>query len=493
MRKYWSVIGPGSVGAKAEELMKATWAIRSAGFRLYPRVVLASGFFHPFMERNGVNSAIANRACPDELEDLVYKGSFSAGEKELLFGIAKRFEGTPLAVRSSAQGDSRGTGIYESVFLTNAAKSMEKGGIPAAAKIVLASAFSHDAYAFRRDAGFGEGMAVMVEPVFGRVVEDEQYIRFIRECEDSPPDKLAGKYFSPDYSGVGYTSTSSGMGHVTVVGGLPTMAVRGLGAMLEEGSNTALTDIFYPSYHDLMYLEFTQTEKNWFRGERIDLEMERLAVPDIYPDVPPEGGIGWLFGKMKKLERLLGKPQYIEWAALGRTREAAILQISPVAPKKDFFEFPESGDAIIRSKQVTGTNIVTCNRAIWVHDAGSGKLEQFNKENEGYLLIYPAILTSGGFEARMAGIGTELAYHRINNLSAAVEIPSRNAVHDKPPAAHFGGLFDSTGKIHMVSSEISLDSLKENSWELDECCTVIEAKFRVTASEARQRGIVEII
>jgi hypothetical protein len=65
MRRYWSVIGPGSVGAKAGELMEATWAIRSAGFRLYPRVVLASGFFHSFIDRNRIREAIAKGACPD--------------------------------------------------------------------------------------------------------------------------------------------------------------------------------------------------------------------------------------------------------------------------------------------------------------------------------------------------------------------------------------------------------------------------------------------
>ncbi|MBN2477811.1 hypothetical protein JXB01_00795, partial [Candidatus Micrarchaeota archaeon] len=49
--RFWTIVGSGSIGAKAEELMRKTWAIERAGFEINPRVVLAMGFFDGFRER----------------------------------------------------------------------------------------------------------------------------------------------------------------------------------------------------------------------------------------------------------------------------------------------------------------------------------------------------------------------------------------------------------------------------------------------------------
>ena len=65
---------------------------------------------------------------------------------------------------------------------------------------VLASYFSQDAIAFRRDANTGEGFAIIVEPIIGQNIGDW--------C------------FAPVLSGFGYTSTSRGDGYVSVVPGL---------------------------------------------------------------------------------------------------------------------------------------------------------------------------------------------------------------------------------------------------------------------------------
>ncbi|MEK6979722.1 MAG: hypothetical protein AABW86_05855 [Candidatus Micrarchaeota archaeon] len=72
--KFWTIIGCGSIGAKAEELMQKTWAIEQAGFVANPRIVLAMGFFEAFRERCGINAALVRGASSEELQQLIGEG-----------------------------------------------------------------------------------------------------------------------------------------------------------------------------------------------------------------------------------------------------------------------------------------------------------------------------------------------------------------------------------------------------------------------------------
>ena len=98
-------------------------------------------------------------------------------------------------LRSSAEGDARGTGTYKSAYTEN--------GLPIVRKTlqnVLSSYFSQDAIAFRRDANTGEGFAIIIEPMIGQ--------------------KIDNWCFAPVLSGFGYTSTSRGEGYISAVPGL---------------------------------------------------------------------------------------------------------------------------------------------------------------------------------------------------------------------------------------------------------------------------------
>ena len=75
--KFWTIIGSGSIGAKAEELMRKTWAIERAGFDVNPRTVLAMGFFDAFRERCGLNAALTRGASSEELQKIVGGGGSS--------------------------------------------------------------------------------------------------------------------------------------------------------------------------------------------------------------------------------------------------------------------------------------------------------------------------------------------------------------------------------------------------------------------------------
>ncbi|MBU0586896.1 hypothetical protein KJ780_05270 [Candidatus Micrarchaeota archaeon] len=60
--RYWTIIGYGSIGAKADELMKKAWAVERAGFELNHRTVLAMGFFEDFKKRNRIYAALGRSA-----------------------------------------------------------------------------------------------------------------------------------------------------------------------------------------------------------------------------------------------------------------------------------------------------------------------------------------------------------------------------------------------------------------------------------------------
>ena len=74
--------------------------------------------------------------------------------RKLVKQIHRNFKGIPLAVRSSAHGDCRGTGIYDSKFcfnINNEDKTLD--GLVKAIKAVMVSEFSDSAIAFRKDLG----------------------------------------------------------------------------------------------------------------------------------------------------------------------------------------------------------------------------------------------------------------------------------------------------------------------------------------------------
>lgn len=462
--KNWTIAGSGSIGEKAEELREKTCAIAEAGFEPNPRAVLAADFFGDFMRRSGVEEPHGPEGA-GEMRKRIMEGRFSEGERAAIREIAGKTNGAPVAVRSSAQGDSRGTGIYLSVFCA------DKDDLEHHVKQVLQSGYSESAIAMRKDLGLESGMAVMIEPVFGQ--------RF-------------GAHYGPLYGGLAYTSSSSGEGYMILGGGIPVGVVQGQGLRITEGHRGSVIDLVMGILDDLEFrlhercgdinIQNSRHVHDWIsQGAFIDMESGRLGRRDLPRTDFMAEGMGWIFRRLKKLEELLGRPQYVEWAATGDGR-LGIVQISGLDPKTDFYELAESGRAVVRSSIVVGSGKVECGEALVIRDEKDiALLDQYNRTHKGYALIFGGSLISARY-------GAALGYGQVSNASVLVEIPE--LMHSQSCAAHFGGLADFTGKILMVAESINWDALAAHraAGPLER----YPVRLTASASERAQKGILEI-
>ncbi len=500
--KYWTIIGSGSIGAKAEELRRKGWAIEKAGFELYPRTVFAMGFFKDFMERNGIIDAAGKGVSSDMVMGLVDYGQFNKKEYDVIRAVSHQFGDVPLAVRSSAQGDSRGTGIYDSTFCP----PLDTQELVHAIKKVLASQFTPSAIAFRKDLGLEEGIAVMVEPVFGETR--------VKERAWTPNGYGMEHIYGPLFGGVAYSSTAQGAGYAVLCAGMPLRAAKGRGMKMRDGQQS-INDV---------WLETLENDEKTFEyfvtaGAGIDRNLEVMEILEhrelIYVSnitrhertISSEPRmfilahemewsetrfanekLDWLFLKLKTLESLLGKPQYAEWAALenGSNTRIALMQIADVDKKMDFFEFAASSKTAIKSTCVVGSGEQECDEIAYVFNPHEIDLiKEYNKTHNGYVAIYDGRLTSN-----MYSTFRPLGYYDISNASVVIELSYGG--HVKDPIEHFKGLMDTTKKIFMVVDEVNWDHIKPFRTP-DNRLRVYDVKTKVTASERQQRAVVEII
>ena len=489
--RYWTIIGYGSIGAKAEELRAKTWAIEAAGFTPNPRVVLAMGFFEEFRKRNGIDRALSRGASSLELTELVSDTPFQEPELRAIRHLVKLFRrdfpGVPLVVRSSAHGDCRGTGIYESDFCPHFRDEQKTiGGLMRTVKEVLTSEFSESAIAFRRDLDLPNGMAVIIEPVFG------QFVKAQGRYADKPE-----VIFGPFYSGVAYTSTSGGPGYVQFVAGLPTRAVQGEGFIARErDENSETSDFFnHRALLDSMYGDERKARMNfgtihrwrngeWLKNGRLIYDMCARGRCDIRAKK--------LFQMLRKMEHLIGKPQYVEWAVrkrIGCDPEFAILQIADLNPKTDYFELVESERTLVTSNFVSGSGQLECNGVVGVYNPNDiYLLREYNHTHANYAVIFSGRLVSRSWNRE------RLRYGDLYNASALIEIA--DTTHVGSPAAHFGGMADLTGKLLMATRNMRWELFKRYETRIkdgDLELHVYPIRVRVTASERRQKGIVELI
>ena len=482
----WTIIGEGSIGDKAEELRRKAWAIEKAGFVTNPRVVLAMGFFKKFMRRNGIYDVLAKKEYGKVIER-IYDGEFSRKEIGIILNIAKQFEGIPLAVRSSAHGDSRGTGIYDSEVYFN--KDEKADELIKKIKSVLVSEFTWNAIHFREDTGLNGGMAVIIEPVLGQ--------RFL----GGRGEKAKELCYGPVYGGIAYTSTSSGKGILSFAPGLPTVAVKGLAMTAREGDKRTISEIasnssfyFYENDARAAY------NKNYViidiatKGEWLILDTEVLSK--MYVNIKNEiknSSTEWIFEKLKKLENLLGKPQYVEWAIIetDKKSEIAILQMSDINLKTDFYEFADNEKTLVKSNFVSGSGIKICKNIVRVMSRGSIELlSEYNDGHEDYMVIY-----AGEMISTIPSYHDPLEYQHLRNSSVVVEL--YNAQHDEHPIAHFEGALSSTGKLFMVVTDVEwlnrLGAYKKSIERSGARIEVYNVNVKVTMSERQQKGIVELI
>ena len=198
----FTIIGKGNIGEKARQLLEKTPKLKSIGFTIPHRTLLAEGFLDRLLQHNDIAPTLKEVEASPQVISKITSGNFPDEARATLQRISHSYGNIPLMVRSSAEGDARGTGTYTSELTENKPELVGK-----ALQKVLVSYFSESAIAFRRDAQTGEGFGVMIEPVVGQHITQTE-------------DVTSFEYFAPILSGFGYTSTSRGEGYVNAVPGL---------------------------------------------------------------------------------------------------------------------------------------------------------------------------------------------------------------------------------------------------------------------------------
>ena len=481
------VIGNGEIGAKARQLIDKTPTLRTLGFRTPHRTVLAEGFFDEFFQRNGLGNNLRDVNPGADTQTTIRRGGFSSEQFEVLQAVCHSYGNVPLVVRSSAEGDARGTGTYKSEFTDN-----HTGHFRKALQRVLASYFSPDAVAFRRDAATGEGFGVIIEPIIGHDFDG---------------------MIAPVLSGFGYTSTSRGEGYLTIVPGLGCAVESRDGervtkSQLEEHGGT-LSDYIYAE-RDAMFhgwkapkrsallrtdrhFSDSYSAKAFFAPNRYRKSGEVANTSIDYPDdierVLYDLHLTPVFSAMGQMEQVFRKPQYFEWAMTVEAGKPAfwIVQIADVDKKLDLMDFENFGRVMFMGHTVTGTGIKEASKVVncWNPD-DIDPLNRFNRENKNYVLIFSSRLTSAG------GARNRLGYSDFSNASVFLEI--QDAHHIGDPVAHLGGQLDMTGKLFAV---LDYDAEVPPDWDLfsdgeqqEHDLPVYNGKIKVIGSERQNKLVV---
>lgn len=485
------IIGKGSIGEKARQLEEKTPTLKRLGFNVPRRTVLAEGFFDGFFQKNhlGENSREARKLTDAETQ--IRNGDFPIEDCNTIQKALDSYSNAPLVIRSSAEGDARGTGTYKSIFTENKAKAVNK-----ALKQVLASYYSKDAAAFRRDSHTKEGFGIIIEPVIGQ--------------EIGKGDK---KVFAPLLSGHGYTSTSREECYINVVPGIGSgVETRGfekltkqilepyngelgkymtenLRSVLEEDQKKNFTmtntagnhkmNVFFPSEKKLEDKEGPTDKKLIF----ID---EALRPVNLNP----------IFDRMQRMEKAFGKPQYFEWALTTERGQQKdwILQIADADKKLGMFDFGKYGEPLIEAHTVTGSGEIESNTL--VHCSNPDKIDNlrdFNEKNKEYILFYDSKIISREKNDKFRV--QNLFYSDINNASVIIEV--NTTPHNIAQLAHFRGQLDMTGKlvgaVQLRPGDKESKSKWDDFWDLkdDESgIKVINKKVKVVASERQNRLVL---
>ncbi len=400
----------------------------------------------------------------------------------------------PLAIRSSAHGDCRGTGIYESKFceeIFDAERRLKE--FCYCIKDVLASHFSSQAVAFRKRCGLPDGIACMVEPLFGRQRLERNY------------DDEYELVFAPHFSGTAYTSTASGKGEAYIVAGLPLRAVNGEGMALYETDTQALHEIL--DYNRPSMFSTSKPERNTKYINEEDYVS--LGKREKRTDFPARDGSNiffkppsWLFSRLRKLEQALGKPHYVEWAVVEREGklDLAILQIAPIEGKKDFFAFADKENSVVRSTlEVIGSGEVVCDSAVLIYDSRAlHLLAEYNRTHKNYLVFYSSMLIT----SLATHLGGRLDFSHVSNASATVSLVG--AKYGASIRSHFGGAGESAGMLMIATGVDGFQNhgaymLKERGHPVDNkdeeyaMFYEIPVKFLVQADEKQRKAVVQML
>lgn len=416
------IIGNGEIDDKAIQLVEKTPSLIDIGFHVPKRTILSENYFDDLFQRTLLGRTLREVEFNSDLESKIRNGNLSKDEFDILRNISFSYGIKPLAIRSSAQGDSRGTGTYTSDFCENKVGIVKKSLLN-----VLASYFSESAIAFRKDANTGEGFGIIIEPIIG---QNFDYL------------------LAPVLSGFGYTSTSKGEGHIVVVPGIGGGVDTKNGEKITESIINKFDDLedyifetkqaILSSYGEMQKRKsaLLKTERLWdfmnegyngkaycyptryHKGEVVNTSLE---FGEYNHSLLSNLNLKPFFEMIKKMEDKFKSPQYFEFAVTidNKVPTYWITQIANTNKKLDLMDFEDLGNVIFMGHTVTGTgiqenyNIATC----WNPTDIEG-LHRYNQDNKNYVLLFSSRLTTSG----NSGEYSRLRYSNFSNASVFLEI-----------------------------------------------------------------------
>lgn len=412
------VVGGEIIGEKAEMLREHESLIAEVGLEIPPTTVIASETVQAHSGLNGQTEA--------ELKS-----------------VTEKYRTSPaIVIRSSAEGDGAGNGVYESGFATNSLEFIVEE-----ASLVIDSFSTDSAKDFRRQAKLGDSFALMVQPIIGQDLDTTEH----------------WEHFGPCLSGFGYSSSTQHLnGYMNVVAGIGGGVDRLGGQILtpEEIEDVASKSILFSERYKngapLNFYEFLDAltqldmsdprsnERNDFRSgdgifaheltkrefalarylireagtQKYTLKTNGLLSAGMEEPTGQTNEKGRpeyefveseflqatkkfmpdkLFETMNKLEKLAGYPVYIEWAMDSETRPV-ILQVAPAEQtSRNKKEANLQGDIIAEAKSLLGNGTRKSSKIIAIASPDDIEhLREFNgdPDNEGYILIFGSALSS---------------------------------------------------------------------------------------------------
>lgn len=480
--EVFEVLGGSKIGEKAQMLREHVPLIAEAGLGVPPTTVIAE------------EALIATPEAETELGSLVARAVRNNGEAPIA------------AVRSSGEGDARGSGVYDSSFSLNSSV-----GINGVIRHVLDSFQSDEAEEFRKQAGLGDEFAVMIHPLIGQRL----------------PAALPA--YAPALSGFGYSSTAREKdGFINVVAGFGGGLSRQGGERIRprdidsSGGRTVSFDELVTSRmsagHDTVPPSDFRPKKDIHSSNDLRLvngdafylgQDEPVPAPyDIWrhTDGSPLAVAMNLFEPerfietLQAMEQITGYPLYVEWATTtdGESLSTWVVQIAPVEKHAlsaertgPFKEMYYAAHGVIGSGVKEAQKIVAC-----LDPAGLKHLHEFNADpkNEGYILIYSSDVSTSMSDRRRIDFGD---FYR---ASVVLDWPMNTDSHLIVPIAHHGGAIDLTGKLFgVIDAEKSkeMDELGFRVWKSPNAdkktpgsIRIAEGNFTAAVNEMEDRLII---
>ncbi len=377
------------------------------------------------------------------------------------------------AVRSSALGDARGTGVYNSNF---SGPTLQR--LLDSVATVVASHFTPAAREFRRVTSVAPGIAVSIEPLIG--TEHEEYIGKHRFCQ-----------FSPVMGGFGYTDSSSGpylMGAYGFGDEVVHDSSQGLRIIPQEvsGDDENSADYLFALENKIInYGGISRIHSRvWSDGdignsdERDHHALSRLSFAQI-------------FESMKRLQVELKAPQYFEWVAarVADSVKVFLTQIADLNVQHDFFDLPQNAKRVLGfGREVMLGGDVTVQSAIFYNNpCNLQMLAQYNAQHpEGYLFVVDSRFLSRTSRQK-------LDFSHYSNAKAILIVSC--GMHTTGVFSHFEGSAIESSKLVglldfgvfplMLARELGIES-KRFSEGLD----IVTHPLRIVANDSKKNPLI---